>query len=71
LGRGPGRDRARRENQLPSTVDVRALARFYCAVFQSLSVLHKALGDRETLENVVDVAVQAWPAARRNVEKIE
>lgn len=54
--------RARDEGQIPAGADAKALARFYCAVAQSLGVMHKALGDVAMLRDVVDVAMRAWPA---------
>ena len=53
--------RARAEGQIPPTAEPRRLARFYCAVMQSLGVMHKALGDRETLNDVIEVAMRVWP----------
>ena len=53
--------RAKEAGQISERADPRALARFYCAIVQSLGVMHKALGDRDTLIDVVDVAMQVWP----------
>jgi TetR/AcrR family transcriptional repressor of nem operon len=53
--------RGQAEGRLPPGTDVRALARFYCAVAQSVGLMHKALGDPGTLRDVVDVAMDAWP----------
>lgn len=53
--------RARSEGQIPASTAPRALARFYCAVVQSLGVTHKAFADAATLTDIVDVAMSAWP----------
>lgn len=53
--------RARDGGQIPSDADPQALARFYCAVAQGLGLMHKARADRETLQDVVAVAMRAWP----------
>lgn len=55
--------RARNEGQISDDADPHRLARFYCAILQSLAIMHKALGDRKTLEDVVGVALSAWPFA--------
>ena len=55
--------RAKSQGQLASDAEPARLARFYCAVLQSLGVMHKAFGDRGTLEDVVEVALTAWPRA--------
>ncbi len=53
--------RAQAEGQIPPDADARSLARFYCAVAQSLGLMHKALDDPATLEDVIAVAMKAWP----------
>ncbi len=53
--------RARDSGAIPPESDPRALARFFGAVAQSLGVLHKAHADRATLDDVVRVAMTAWP----------
>ena len=55
--------RARDEGQIPADTDVRRLARFYCAVSQSLGVMHKANGDVEELRDIARAAMSAWPPA--------
>lgn len=55
--------RARAQGQIPSHVDVRRLARFYCAVAQSLGVMHRANGDVEALHDIARTAMEAWPAS--------
>lgn len=54
--------RARRAGQVSETADPRALARFYSAVAQSLGVMHRAGAGREALEDVVEIALAAWPS---------
>ncbi len=54
--------RARNAGQLDPSADPRRLARFYCAVMQGIAVLHRASADRQTLEDVIEGALAAWPA---------
>ena len=53
--------RARDEGQIPADTDPKSLARFYCAVAQSLGVMHRALGDPAALRTIVSVAMRSWP----------
>jgi len=53
--------RARDEGQIPADSDPKQLARFYCAVAQSLGVTHKALGDAAALRDIAAVAMKSWP----------
>lgn len=53
--------RAQATGQILPTADTRALARFYCAVAQSLGLMHKTSADPETLRDIVSVAMDAWP----------
>ena len=53
--------RARDEGQIPADADPKQLARFYCAVAQSLGVTHKAMGDAAALRDIVTVAMKTWP----------
>jgi hypothetical protein len=50
-----------RRNQLARDADPLRLARFYCAVVQSLGVMHRVLGDPVTLQDIVQTALSAWP----------
>lgn len=54
--------RARDDGQIPADADPKQLARFYCAIAQSLGVTHKALGDAAALRDIVTVAMRSWPA---------
>jgi AcrR family transcriptional regulator len=56
--------RARDEGQIPSDADPKQLARFYCAIVQSLGVTHKTLGEAATLRDIVTVAMRSWPGRR-------
>ena len=56
--------RARDEGQLAPGTDPRPLARFYCAVVQSLGVMHRALGEAAGLHDIVATALRAWPHPR-------
>ncbi len=53
--------RARDDGRIAPGAEPRRLARFYCAVVQSLGVMHRALGDRATLDDIVETALLAWP----------
>lgn len=53
--------RAQATAQLAAMADPRALARFCCVVAQSLALMHKAGAERETLRDVVAVAMDARP----------
>ena len=53
--------RAQDQGQLASGADPLRLARFYCAVVQSLGLMHRALGDAATLQDIVQTALSAWP----------
>jgi AcrR family transcriptional regulator len=55
--------RARRERQIPRDADPKALAHFYSAVAQGLGVVHKASGDRSALNDIVAIAMRAWPGS--------
>ncbi|WP_232280440.1 TetR/AcrR family transcriptional regulator [Sphingomonas sp. PAMC 26605] len=53
--------RARDSGQIADTVDPLRLSRFYCGIVQSLGVMHRALGDCATLNDIVTVALSKWP----------
>lgn len=55
--------KAKADGQLSPNADARRLARFYCAVVQSLGVMHRAVRDPATLEDIVTTALEAWPGA--------
>jgi TetR/AcrR family transcriptional repressor of nem operon len=57
--------RARDDGQIPADAEPRQLARFYCAVIQSLGVTHKALGEAAALHDIVTVAMRSWPGRHR------
>jgi TetR/AcrR family transcriptional repressor of nem operon len=62
--------RAQAQGSLPSTVDARALARFYMAVAQGLNVVNKAVADPGVLQDIARIAMGVWSASdgtrRRN-----
>ena len=60
--------RARDQGQLALGADPLRLARFYCAVVQSLGVMHRALGDSATLNDIVMTALSAWPGPNEIAE---
>ena len=55
--------RAQAEGSLPSTLDLRALARFFMAVAQGLNVVNKAVADPGVLQDIARVAMTIWGAA--------
>jgi TetR/AcrR family transcriptional regulator, transcriptional repressor for nem operon len=55
-------DRAVRSKQIPIDTDSERLARFFAAIALSLGVAHKASKDLGRLHDIVDVAMQSWPA---------
>ena len=57
--------RARADRQIPADANPRQLARFYCAVVQSLGVAHKAFGETNVLHDIVVVAMRGWPGQYR------
>ena len=54
--------RAQTDGELPSCVDVSALSRFYNAVLRGMSVEASAGASRTDLQNIIDLAMKAWPA---------
>jgi len=52
--------RAQAEGSLASTLDARALARFFLGVAQGLNVVNKAVADPEVLKDMVTVAMSVW-----------
>jgi TetR/AcrR family transcriptional repressor of nem operon len=61
--------RARDGGQIRADAEPRQLARFYSAVAQSLGVAHKALHDTRRLQDIIEVAMRAWPTYRGAAEK--
>jgi TetR/AcrR family transcriptional regulator, transcriptional repressor for nem operon len=52
--------RAQAEGSLRSTVDARALARFFMAVAQGLNVVNKAVADPGVLQDIARIAMTVW-----------
>jgi TetR/AcrR family transcriptional repressor of nem operon len=61
--------RAKDSGQIRADAEPRQLARFYSAVAQSLGVAHKALRDTRRLQDIIEVAMQAWPARRGEADR--
>ena len=57
--------RAQAEGSLRSTIDTRALARFFMAVAQGLNVVNKAVADPSVLQDIAKVAMTVWGTADR------
>lgn len=56
---------AKRDGQLPDDSDPAAVARFYVAVAQGMSVQSSDGASVEALNSMVDLALMAWPGAGR------
>jgi len=54
--------RAQAEGSLASTLDARALARFFMGVAQGLNVVNKAVADPGVLKDMARVAMSVWDA---------
>jgi len=57
--------RAQAESSLDSTLDARALARFFTSVAQGLNVVNKAVADPGVLKDIARVAMSVWEAGER------
>jgi AcrR family transcriptional regulator len=53
--------RAQSEGELAASVDVAALSRFYTTVLRGMSVEASGGASRRDLQNVIDLAMKAWP----------
>lgn len=56
-------DRGVHDHELPSNTDTRALAGYYLAILQGISVQARDGANREKLESVIRVAMCAWPTS--------
>jgi AcrR family transcriptional regulator len=56
---------ALRENDLPQSADPAALARYLVAVMRGMAVEAASGADAAQLNEIVDVALTAWPASKR------
>src|SRR5579859_1123204 len=54
--------RAQREGELPASVDAKALASYYMTLMRGMSVESSAGATRRELQNVVELAMNAWPS---------
>ena len=54
--------RAQAERELSSRVDVAALAGYFSTILRGMSVEASAGATRQDLQNVIDLAMKAWPA---------
>jgi AcrR family transcriptional regulator len=55
--------RAQAEGELAADVDVDALSRYFSTILRGISVEASAGATRQDLQNVIDLAMKAWPAA--------
>ena len=55
-------DRAQAEGELAPNVDVAALSRYFSTVLRGISVEASAGATRQDLQNIIDLAMKAWPA---------
>ncbi len=56
--------RAQAENLLSRDKDIRALARFFLAIFQGMAVLHKISPDSSVIEDVAKEAISIWKSEK-------
>ena len=49
------------EEELPADADPAALARYFSAIMQGMSVQAAGGASRKELERVAELALQAWP----------
>jgi AcrR family transcriptional regulator len=54
-------ERARKSGEIPAATDIDALARFYTAMVQGMSVQALDGAGRAALDAMVDIAMAAWP----------
>ncbi len=54
--------RAQSEGELAASVDVAALSQFYSTVLRGMSVEATGGSTRRDLQNVIDLAMKAWPS---------
>ncbi len=57
-------DRAEEQGELPAGTDTQALARFYSAILQGMSVQAVDGASAAVLHRTVDLALAAWPGKR-------
>jgi AcrR family transcriptional regulator len=57
--------RAQKERELPASEDARSLARYFAAVIQGMVSLSRAKRDPKALQQIVRIALRAWPAKSR------
>lgn len=57
--------RAKEQQTIDSSTDIRALARFYLSVAKGVGVLHKVYGDTTMMREMVGIAMRAWPKPKR------
>ena len=54
--------RAQKDRELPASEDPRSLARYFAAVIQGMVSLSRAKRDPKALQQIVRIALRAWPA---------
>jgi AcrR family transcriptional regulator len=55
-------EQAKAESDLPQSSDPEELSRYFIAVIQGMAVQATSGATRQQLENIADIALQAWPA---------
>lgn len=58
-------DRAAREGEFDAATDTKALASYYGAIIQGLSVQARDGVPRRTLQSIAETALRTWPSAKR------
>jgi AcrR family transcriptional regulator len=55
-------ERAQKEGEIAQGVDVAALSRYFSTILRGMSVEASGGATRQNLQNVIDLALKAWPA---------
>ena len=55
-------ERAQKEGEIAQSVDVAALSRYFSTILRGMSVEASGGATRQNLQNVIDLALKAWPA---------
>ena len=54
-------ERAQKEGEIPPNVDAAALSRYFSTILRGMSVEASGGATRQDLQNVIDLALRAWP----------
>lgn len=54
-------ERGQKEGEIPQSVDIAALSRYFSTILRGMSVEASGGATRQDLQNVIDLAMRAWP----------